>query len=289
MLFARIPVTQLHHFDCVIPDITLQAGEPGRAPQIHCEGGFNLQLRLFLLFVSHVDLGGSGGGIFTRVGITQLGGAFLTPCGELLPNKSLHFDNALFCARSLCASRFRCLLLLLVLANSNFPSAVLIFFVLRLQRHLFFRRHFCVLYCVSFFSLLALACGKCYIIEQSIALRLFSMISINTAHSGSLMETAHQFRRKVLCATDQADPEPDIPPPDRRIFSVFFVFLHSTQVRSKPNSHIGPDFWKSECLAAGPADPAGLPDLVDLEDPASAGRSFTQFGWEGRQMYPRCD
>ena len=86
--------------------------------------------------------------------------------------------------------------------------------------------------------------------EQSIALRLSSMISICTVHSGSLMETAYQFWRKVLCAPGAGEPsqdhiETDIPPPGR----------------SKPNPYIGPDCREGEGLAAGLADPAGLADL----------------------------
>ena len=90
-------------------------------------------------------------------------------------------------ARLLFASDIRCLLLSLALANFQVPPAVVALLhaspaVLSLS----ICRHTSLFPC----CLLALACAICFIIRQSISIRLSLMISISTVHSGSLIETS---------------------------------------------------------------------------------------------------
>ena len=96
---------------------------------------------------------------------------WISGSGEGLPKTSHHIGNASFCASALCT--YRRLLLLLVLANFHFPSAVFDLFRAPPAVLSFVRQRVCLLYCL----MLALACAVCCIIQLSISLRLSLMIS----------------------------------------------------------------------------------------------------------------
>ena len=117
---------------------------------------------------SYVDIGSSRGSMSTGIGLPRISYGF-SVCGELLPKTSLHFGCALFCAL-LRASNYRCLLLLLVLADFQFPSAVFVLLrsssLLACSAFILFSTSFSAYFIVSPLFLLSLACAACCIVKS---------------------------------------------------------------------------------------------------------------------------